>query len=111
MAGSELVSLSVQQKAVQTGLAPYIRDSKHNRYCGGLLIRSPIDFGVQVQVLPVPPKEKGEAVVVRIAKDGFLICPKCGRKTKVKVKPGTTRLIRFPLYCFWCREEFEIDYK
>lgn len=48
---------------------------------------------------------------VQIAKDGFLICPKCGRKTKVKVKPGTTQLIRFPLYCFWCREEFEIDYK
>lgn len=88
-----------------------IRNSKHNRYCGGLLIRSPMDFGVQVQVLPVPPKEKGEAVTVRIAKDGFLICPKCGRKTKNKVIPGTTQLIRFPLYCFRCREEFEIDYK
>lgn len=33
----------------------YIRNSKHNRYCGGLLIRSPMDFGVQVRVLPVPP--------------------------------------------------------
>lgn len=76
-----------------------------------MLIRSLMDFGVQVQVLPVPPEEKGEAVKVRIAKDGFLICPKCGRKTKVKVKPGTTQLIRFPLYCFRCREEFEIDYK
>lgn len=32
-------------------------NSKHNRYCGGLLIRSPMDFGVQVQVLTVPPKE------------------------------------------------------
>ena len=33
-----------------------IRSSKHNRYCGGLLIRSPVDSGVQVQVLPAPPR-------------------------------------------------------
>ena len=45
-----------QQKAVQIGLAPMPMscrgtgpekwNSKHNRYFGGLLIRSPMDFGV-----------------------------------------------------------------
>ena len=31
------------------------RNSKHNRYCSGLLIRSPADAGVLVRVRPVPP--------------------------------------------------------
>lgn len=46
-----------------------------------------------------------------VGADGFLICPKCGRKTKTKVIPGVTRLIRFPLYCKLCRVETVIDYK
>ena len=32
-----------------------IRNSKHNRYCGGLLIHSSVDAGVSVQVRSVPP--------------------------------------------------------
>ena len=42
---------------------------------------------------------------------GFLLCPQCGKKTKTKVLPGVTRMIRFPLFCPWCREEIMIDYK
>ena len=42
---------------------------------------------------------------------GFILCPKCGRKTKTKIIPGTTVLMRFPLYCSWCHEEILIDYK
>ena len=42
---------------------------------------------------------------------GFLYCPKCGRKTNVKVIPGTTCLVKFPLYCRLCRVETIIDYK
>lgn len=42
---------------------------------------------------------------------GFVFCPKCGRKTKTKVIPGTTVLIKFPLFCSWCHEEMIIDYK
>ena len=40
---------------------------------------------------------------------GFLICPKCGGKTKVKIIPGITRLQNFPLFCQWCKRETEID--
>lgn len=42
---------------------------------------------------------------------GFLYCPRCGRKTNVKVIPGMTRLTKFPMYCRLCREEIIIDYK
>lgn len=42
---------------------------------------------------------------------GFLLCPKCGKRTKTKVIPGTTQIHRFPLYCGWCHEEYIIDYK
>jgi len=41
---------------------------------------------------------------------GFLCCPKCGRKTKTKVLPGT-ELKRFPLYCTWCKEQFIINHE
>lgn len=47
---------------------------------------------------------------MEITESGYLICPKCGKKTKTKVIPGTTRLKRFPLYCPWCHEEIVIDY-
>lgn len=43
-------------------------------------------------------------------KDGFLLCPNCGGKTKVKIIPGT-ELKHFPLYCTWCKIETIIDHK
>lgn len=48
---------------------------------------------------------------MQINDKGFLLCPQCGKKTKTKVIPGITRIIRFPLFCPWCREEIMIDYK
>ena len=35
-------------------------------------------------------------------KTSFLICPRCGRKTRTLVQ-GDTELIRFPLFCPKCR--------
>lgn len=43
--------------------------------------------------------------------NGFLFCPRCGKKTKTKVIPGTTQMHCFPLFCHWCHEEYIIDYK
>lgn len=43
--------------------------------------------------------------------NGFLLCPRCGRRTKTKVIPGTTQIHRFPLFCGWCHAEYIIDYK
>lgn len=48
---------------------------------------------------------------VKVKGKGFLICPKCGKKTKTKIIPGTTVLMKFPLFCSWCHEETIIDYK
>lgn len=68
-----------------------------------------MDFGVQVQVLPVPPDWKdGESV--RVNEKGFLLCPICQGKTKTKVIPGATKLVHFPLYCQWCKREIIVDY-
>lgn len=47
---------------------------------------------------------------MEVNKNGFLICPKCGKKTNTKVAP-TTVLKDFPLYCNRCREAFLISYK
>lgn len=47
---------------------------------------------------------------VKINEKGFIICPKCNRPTKVKVRPDTV-LLNFPLYCTWCKEESLIKYK
>lgn len=41
---------------------------------------------------------------------GFLVCPKCGKKTKTKVLPDTV-LRNFPLHCPWCKEETIVDRK
>lgn len=41
-------------------------------------------------------------------RNGYILCPKCEGKTKVKVIPGT-KLIHFPLYCGWCKQETVID--
>lgn len=42
--------------------------------------------------------------------NGFILCPKCAGKTKTKVIPGT-KLVRFPLYCTWCKRETVIDFE
>lgn len=39
---------------------------------------------------------------------GFILCPVCGRKTKVKVI-RETELKNFPLFCPKCRQENVID--
>lgn len=39
---------------------------------------------------------------------GFILCPACGRKTKVKVI-RETELKNFPLFCPKCRQENVID--
>ena len=39
---------------------------------------------------------------------GFLICPWCGKPTKVKVLPET-QLKLFPLFCPWCKVETVIN--
>ena len=46
---------------------------------------------------------------MEVNQNGFLICPKCRKKTNTKVLPHT-RLKAFPLYCNRCREEFIIDH-
>ncbi len=43
-----------------------------------------------------------------VSDKGFVICPKCGKQTKVKIKPDTV-LKRFPLFCPWCKRETMID--
>ena len=40
----------------------------------------------------------------------FLLCPRCGRKTRTLVQEDT-ELIRFPLFCPKCRYECVITYK
>jgi hypothetical protein len=42
--------------------------------------------------------------------NGFLLCPKCGKKTNIKVLPNT-ELKNFPLYCNRCKVATKIDHK
>lgn len=39
---------------------------------------------------------------------GFILCPVCGRKTRLHVD-GKTELKNFPLFCPKCRQENVID--
>lgn len=39
----------------------------------------------------------------------YILCPRCGRPTKVKANPNT-ELKKFPLWCAWCKHESIIDY-
>lgn len=41
-------------------------------------------------------------------KDGWVLCPICKSKTRVKVKEDTV-LIRFPLFCPKCKREILIN--
>ena len=47
-------------------------------------------------------------IETRISTDGFIICPKCERKTKTKVNKDTI-LHHFPLFCPKCTQESRID--
>lgn len=40
----------------------------------------------------------------------FLLCPRCGRKTRTQVR-NDTELIRFPLFCPKCRYECVVTFK
>ena len=40
----------------------------------------------------------------------FLLCPRCGRKTRTLVREDT-ELIRFPLFCPKCRYACVVTYK
>ena len=40
----------------------------------------------------------------------WVICPKCGGKTRIKIRNDTV-LINFPLFCPKCRKETLIDLK
>ena len=46
---------------------------------------------------------------MEVNKNGFLICPKCRKKTNTKVMPQT-ELKDFPMYCNRCREDFKVNY-
>ena len=60
---------------------------------------------------PVPSAITYTGGYMQTNANGYILCPKCGRKTKTKIIPGTTVLTQFPLYCPWCHEEILIDYK
>ena len=38
----------------------------------------------------------------------WIKCPYCNRKTKTKIYQNTV-LIKFPLFCPWCRKEYIVD--
>lgn len=40
----------------------------------------------------------------------WVLCPYCGKKTKIKVQADTI-LQNFLLFCPWCKKEFLIDLK
>ena len=48
--------------------------------------------------------------ILRVNTKGFLLCPLCGNATKTKVLPQTS-LVRFPLYCPWCKRESIVNKK
>ena len=41
-------------------------------------------------------------------KDGFLLCPRCGRRTDQKLLPDTTAA-RLPVYCKKCKQISVVD--
>lgn len=43
------------------------------------------------------------------ARGEFIRCPRCGRKTRTKVLPGTV-LIGFPLFCPKCKSELIVSF-
>lgn len=47
-------------------------------------------------------------VIVKRDKNGYILCPICGKKTKTKIK-ADTKLKNFPLFCEWCKKETVIN--
>jgi hypothetical protein len=45
-----------------------------------------------------------------VDESGFILCPVCGCKTRIKVRPDTV-IINFPLFCPKCKQESNIDVK
>lgn len=45
---------------------------------------------------------------MQVNEKGYILCPHCGRPTKTRTNPDT-RLLRFPLFCPWCKRESIID--
>ncbi len=39
-----------------------------------------------------------------------IVCPRCGRTTRVQVVPGETKLQHFPLWCEKCKQESTVDF-
>lgn len=39
-----------------------------------------------------------------------IVCPRCGRPTRVQVTPGKTVLRCFPLWCEKCKSESVVDF-
>ncbi|MBO5130302.1 MAG: conjugal transfer protein [Oscillospiraceae bacterium] len=48
------------------------------------------------------------AELIKTNTKGQILCPICRRATATRVNPDTV-LIRFPLYCSWCKREIIID--
>ena len=44
------------------------------------------------------------------SRTGFLLCPRCGRKTRTMIREDT-ELIRFPLFCPKCRYDCVVTFK
>lgn len=49
-------------------------------------------------------------MIIKKNESGFLLCPKCGKKTNVKVLPKTV-MTDYVLFCKHCKSETIIDYK
>jgi len=56
-------------------------------------------------------KEKiNERAVAHLNNDKWVLCPVCGNKTRIKVRPDTV-LENFPLFCPKCKRETVISLK
>jgi len=51
-----------------------------------------------------------ELEVIALCKEKWVLCPVCGNKTRIKVRPDTM-LENFPLFCPKCRQETLISVK
>ena len=47
-------------------------------------------------------------MTMKTARDGWILCPRCGGKTRVKIQEDT-KLENFPLFCPKCKGTFLIS--
>lgn len=47
--------------------------------------------------------------MLKTNENGFLLCPKCGKKTNVKVLPETV-MLNYVLFCKHCKKETIINH-